>query len=110
MGGAIVTMMVPARVVGCTLVAYMRNGNDPMPDSGNCFSIADGNGGDFRVINMRAEPFEEIVAKLGLNEVDIEVIRDRFCNIIDQRIPKYSVVVAGIAVVTIIILVSVLAL
>jgi hypothetical protein len=97
------------------LVGYSHNTPAPWPD-GNCFFAVPttmlgwyssrfqntwwgnrflsrfGNhpalDGGFLVVNMHAENFHAAIQKLKLKTVEIEKLDDRFCLVVDRRIPK----------------------
>jgi hypothetical protein len=42
----------------------------------------------WHVVNMHAENFEEIVKRKGIKSIKIERIDERYCLIVDPRIPR----------------------
>jgi hypothetical protein len=88
---------VPATIEQQTLVGFSHRGPAPWP-RGNCFTIAPRarwtwppgarrNPG-WRVCNMHAENFSEVVKRLGLQTVEVLPLEGSCSLITDQRIPR----------------------
>jgi hypothetical protein len=85
-------LFVPAVVGMRTLVAPLHRAPPPWP-TGNCFELPP-RARDRRVppsglhvINMHAENFEEVVKRLGLTSVEVEVLGGQFL-VVDPRIAR----------------------
>jgi hypothetical protein len=106
---------VKARAGMQTLVGYQHTGPAPWPD-GNCLNMIPaskwslylarlqntswwgkylsplgnrtGQSEGFRVVNMHAENFHAVSQQLNLGLIEIEKLDDRFCLVVDRRIPK----------------------
>src|SRR5262245_68705 len=84
-------MVLPARVAGSTQVGYTSEGPPPWP-KGNCFWLShdprDRAAPQFHVANMHAENFERVVSDLGLETVEVLLVSEGHCLVVDPRIPR----------------------
>ena len=90
-------VLVLTAIRGQTEVGFVNRGPAPWP-RGNCFTVAPSvrwgwrlrgtRNPDWRVCNMHAENFSEIVKRLGLQTVEVLPFNESYCLITDQRIPR----------------------
>jgi hypothetical protein len=90
-------VLVPATITQQTQVGFFHRGPAPWP-RGNCFTMAPKvrwgwqlrgtRSPDWRVCNVHAENFSEIVKRLGLQTVEVLPFKESYYLITDQRIPR----------------------